>query len=71
MKHFNILTLAFVATTLFSCDAQNKKPNLGSDKPKNVTIVNMTSTDTTGQLMKEDDFWKIIDNSRTTSGNNY
>lgn len=71
MKHFNILTLAFVTATLMSCDAQNKKPNSGSDKPKNETIVNMTSADTTEQLMKEDEFWKLIDNSLTTSGNNY
>jgi hypothetical protein len=71
MKHLHLLTLTFVIITLISCDAQNKQPNSGSDKPKKVSIVNMTSTDTTGELMKEDDFWKIIDNSQATSDNNY
>lgn len=71
MKRLKILTFVFVITTLVSCDAQTKQPNPGSDQPKDSPIVYLTSTDTTGQLMNEDEFWKIIDNSQATSGNNY
>lgn len=71
MKYLNILAFAFVATPLLSCNTQNKQADFDSDKPKAISIVNIPSTDTTVALMEEDDFWKIIDDSRKASANNY
>jgi len=70
MTKLNYLTIAFL-TILIGCGAQNEKNSSDIDKPKETALTNALSDDTTGQLMKEDDFWKIIDNSKVVSGNNY
>lgn len=67
----NKILVAFVfAITLTSCEGQNSK-----DKPqsrtKNDTNIVRNSTTSTSQLMDEDAFWKLIDESRSASNNNY
>ena len=66
----NILTLFTLTLALTSCEGQNKKSTSKSEK-FNEKIVYLTSTDKSGQLMKEEEFWNIIDKSRQTSSNNY
>ena len=59
-----------LATTFTSCDGQkNKSQSQGSDKKEK--SMNLTANDSTGQLMNEDDFWKLIDKSRAAANNNY
>ena len=67
----NIILSSFVfVITLTSCEGQNHK-----GKPKNPNkndkSMNLTSSDTTKQIMEEDDFWKLIDKSRSISNNDY
>ena len=67
----NIILTSFVfVITLTSCEGQNHK-----GKPKNPNkndkSMNLTSSDTTKQIMEEDDFWKLIDKSRSISNNDY
>ena len=65
-----ILTALVFAIALTSCEGQNKKSNQQSsnDKPNKM---NLTATDTSGQLMDENSFWSLIDKSRVASNNNY
>src|SRR5690242_858254 len=65
-----ILAASVLITSLTSCQAQNKKTNQQSPN-KNPNKMNLTATDTSGQLMNEDDFWSLIDKSRAASKNNY
>lgn len=44
------LTLFYFAVALTSCSGQNS-----NDK-----IINFTATDKSGQLMNEEDFWRLI-----------
>lgn len=67
----NIILTSFVfAITLTSCEGQNNKGK--SENPnKKEKSMNLTSSDTTKQIMDEDDFWKLIDKSRSISNNDY
>lgn len=65
-----ILVAFLIATTSTSCDGQKDKP-LSQDSNKKGKPMNLTSSDTTGQLMNEDEFWKLIDKSWTAAKNNY
>lgn len=67
----SIILASFVfAITLTSCEGQNNKSkSKTSNKKENGT--DLTSSDTTKQIMSEDDFWELIDKSRTASNNNY
>ncbi len=65
-----IFSTLLIATTFASCDGQkNKSQPQGLDKE--ATSMNLTASDTTGQLMNEDDFWEVIDKSRAAANNNY
>lgn len=67
----NIILTSFVfAITLTSCEGQKNKDKLQSPD-KNEKIINVTYSDTTNQLMDEDEFWKLIDKSRVEANNNY
>jgi Protein of unknown function (DUF4240) len=64
-----ILTSSVFAITLTSCEGQNDK---NKSQPSNQKqSMDLTSADTTKQIMSEEDFWKLIDKSRTASNNNY
>lgn len=67
----SIILASFVfAITLTSCEGQNNKSkSQTSNKKENGT--DLTSSDTTKQIMSEDDFWELIDKSRTASNNIY
>lgn len=67
LKSF-ILTSFVVVITLTSCEGQNNKNKSQTSTQKSMDL---TSSDTTKQIMDEDDFWKLIDKSRVTSNNNY
>jgi hypothetical protein len=55
---------------LISCDGQKDRSE--SQIPgKKDTIMNQGVSDTTGQLMKEDNFWKLIDQARVVAKNDY
>ena len=71
MKYFILLTFTITLTGLMSCDAQKKKDNSKIENPKNSTETKINISDTTGQLMLEDNFWKLIENSKSLSNNNY
>jgi Protein of unknown function (DUF4240) len=58
-----ILTLFFFVIALTSCEGQNS--------PKIKKPINLTSSDTTKQIMNEDNFWILIDKSKVASNNNY
>ena len=67
----NIILTSFAFTvTLTSCDGQNNKDKSQSSNKKEKSI-NLTFSDTTTQLMNEDEFWKLIDKSRAGANNNY
>ena len=65
-----ILTSFVFAITLTSCEGQNNKSK-SQTLNKMENSMDLTSSDTTKQIMNEDDFWKLIDKSRTASSNNY
>jgi hypothetical protein len=59
-----------IATTLIGCQGQKRNsPSQTSDKREQTLY--LTSTDSTGQLMHEDEFWKLVDESRTAAKNDY
>jgi len=66
----SILTTFVFTITLTSCDAQNNKSN-PEPATKKEKIVNLTSSDTTKQLMNEDEFWNLIEKSRLAANYNY
>lgn len=67
----NIILISYIfVITLTSCEGQNNKGKSQSLNKKEKSI-NLTSSDTTTQIMGEDDFWKLIDKSRSASNNNY
>jgi hypothetical protein len=65
-----ILTFFVFAITLTSCEGQNNKKKSQTSNKKEKSM-DLTSSDTTKQIMSEDDFWKLIDKSRAASNNNY
>ena len=67
----NIILTSFIcAITLTSCEGQkNKGKSQSSNKQDNK--MNLTASDTSGQIMNEDVFWSLIDKSRAASNNNY
>ena len=65
-----ILTSFVFAITLISCEGQNNKSKSQTSNKKEKSM-DLTSSDTTKQIMSEDDFWKLIDKSRAASNNNY
>ena len=65
-----IISILSIVSILASCNAENNKSTLATSNKK-IKIMNLTANDSTGQLMHEDEFWKIIDKSRVASGNNY
>lgn len=70
--HLNKLIFAalLIATTFTRCEGQkNESRSQDSDKKENP--INLTASDTTGQLMTEDDFWKLIEKARTVANNHY
>ena len=68
-KTFIFLILLF--TTVFtSCDRLKKNSQSQSTDEKE-KFMNLTASDSTGQLMNEDDFWELIDKSRTAANNDY
>ncbi|MGF2413304.1 MAG: DUF4240 domain-containing protein [Ferruginibacter sp.] len=67
----SILLTSFVfAIALTSCEGQNNKSKSQPSAKEDLNI-NLTSSDTTTQLMNEDEFWKLIDKSRASANNNY
>ena len=65
-----ILVGVIISASVSSCKGQNN--NSIAQSPNNKQSVNDSkSTDTTGQLMNLDEFWKLIDKSRTASNDNY
>lgn len=62
------MTSFVFAVTLTSCGEQKTKEKSQSSKEK---IVSVTSSDTTSQLIDENEFWTIIDKSRVAANNNY
>ena len=66
---------AFLFTILLSCAGADKKTTSEAGKatvPATAsTTTNLTAADTTGQLMPEDEFWKIIEASHAASNNKY
>jgi len=66
----SILTSFVFAITLTSCEGQNNKNNPESSTKKE-KIMYLTSSDTTKQLMDEDEFWRLIEKSRVAANNNY
>lgn len=65
-----ILFVFLIATTFTSCDGQINKPQSQASNKKGKSM-NLSSPDTAVQLMNEDEFWKLIDKSRTATNNNY
>ncbi len=65
-----ILFAFLIATTFTSCDGQINKPQSQASNKKGKSM-NLLSSDTTVQLMNQDEFWKLIDKSRTAANNNY
>jgi hypothetical protein len=65
-----ILTFFVFAITMTSCEGQNNKKKSQTSNKKEKSM-DLTSSDTTKQIMSEDDFWKLIDKSRAASNNNY
>jgi hypothetical protein len=63
-----LFTALLFATTFMSCDGQNNSQSKNLDTEEKAMTF---STDSTGQLMKEDEFWKLIDKSRATANNSY
>src|SRR6187549_2506382 len=65
-----IFAVLLITMTFTSCQGQKNEPHSQSSNNKGKTM-DLTSPDASGQLMKEDDFWKLIDKSRATANNNY
>lgn len=65
-----ILTLLIVAITFTSCKGQNDTGKTQSTI-KNERTNTPTSSDTSDQLMDENEFWKLIAKSRETANSNY
>ena len=57
-------------TIINSCTEQENKSSAHSST-KNINQMNLTSGDTTGQLMDEDEFWSVIEKSGTAANGNY
>jgi hypothetical protein len=58
------------ATAFAGCDGQNNsRPKSLDNKEKAKALP--AGSDSSAQLMKQDDFWKLIDKSRATANNNY
>lgn len=69
--NLKLLLISAPAFTLISvCNAQSAKLASQISNKKNEPM-NLTATDSTGEILNEDEFWKIIDKSRTASRNNY
>jgi hypothetical protein len=68
MKYPYTATLVF-AILFSSCSRQTQ--TIDSTESVPLITTNLTAADTSGQLMREDDFWKFIDRSRELSGGNY
>jgi hypothetical protein len=68
-KKIALTTFAF-AIILTSCEGQNEKSKSQSPD-NNEKTMNLAAADTTKQTMNEDDFWKLIDKSRTAANNDY
>ncbi|HLK27946.1 MAG TPA: DUF4240 domain-containing protein [Puia sp.] len=71
MTFKNIIKVYFIfIIALASCEAKNT-----NEKPQafihNDDIMKLTASDTSGQIMNEDDFWGLIDKSRMAANNNY
>jgi hypothetical protein len=67
MKNFQFpVLLLSVALLLTACTEQKSPAEDNTEKS-----MNLTASDTTGQLMDEDEFWKIIEDSRAASLNHY
>ena len=66
-----IISAGFLFSITFtSCEGQNStSQSQGSQKKEQ--RVNLTSSDSTGQLMSENEFWKLIDQSKAAAHNNY
>jgi uncharacterized protein DUF4240 len=69
LKLLFITTLSY-AFLVISCQTQDSKSKSQIVDPKNNSM-NLTDNDTTGQLMKEDEFWDLINKARTAANNNY
>jgi hypothetical protein len=69
MKLLNFLISSITLSALISCNTQEK--NTPEVATQNKILSNITSKDTSGQLMKEDAFWKIIDSSLVVSDSIY
>ena len=63
----NTCLIIFLISTFYACkpDAGNARKTTGQ------TFANMDAGVKNGQLMDEDEFWEIIDQSRDGSGDNY
>src|SRR6476620_11761513 len=69
---FNSTLLAQLSTILILMSCNGQKDNSESQiRARKDTLINQAVSDTTGQLMKEDDFWKLIDRSRVLAKNDY
>jgi len=69
---FNSTLLAQLSTIIILMSCNGQKDNSESQiRARKDTLINQAVSDTTGQLMKEDDFWKLIDRSRVLAKNDY
>ncbi|TDO96144.1 DUF4240 domain-containing protein [Flavobacterium sp. 245] len=65
-KRALIKLLLIIQILVISCEKKEHKKTL-----KTHQYINLISSDTTGKVMKEDEFWKLIDQSRIQSNDNY
>ena len=64
-------SIALFLLLIIFADCKNPKSNTPMDSNKKKKFVSLVPPDSTGTLMSEDDFWKIIDQSRTAANDNY
>jgi len=65
-----LLIILTFAITLVNCNNQNN-PNESVSQNKKEKVIPLISADTTSQLMKEDDFWNLIDKAKISANDDY
>jgi hypothetical protein len=70
MRILSLLPI-FIITMLISCRHRNIDGDEKYNEPQDFKVKYLTAFDSTGLLMGEDEFWKLIEKSRIASNNNY
>ena len=65
-----MLLAIFVSVAFTNCNGQKNKGQV-KESNKKTAIMYLTASDTTGLLMDEDQFWKLIEKARVAANNNY